>query len=140
MNTNEYLERIQYQGKTLINPDISTLKKLCERHSKTVPFDNFDMFGGEKRSLLLEKIYDKIVVKKRGGLCYESNGLFCWLLKELGFKVDILQAKVDIPGKDTVYKSLDHMCLMVRRFIELSTFYKKIYCIVYVTTIGRFFV
>jgi len=115
MNYNKYLERICYDGESL-KTNISTLKELCECHNNNVPFDNFDMFGGKKRTLELEKIYEEIVCKRRGGLCYENNGLFCWLLRELGFKADILRSKVDIAGDDNPYQPLDHMCLMVSIF------------------------
>ena len=114
MNYKEYLKRIHYEDKS-IDTDSSTLKKLCECQLKNVPFENFDMFGGKKRVLDQEKLYENIVVKKRGGFCYELNGLFCWLLRELGFQVDILRVKLpDVKFRITTYKTLDHMCLMVR--------------------------
>jgi arylamine N-acetyltransferase len=39
-------------------------------------------------------LYDKIVRRRRGGFCYELNGLFAWLLRQLGFTVTLLSARV----------------------------------------------
>ena len=116
MEFKKYLQRISYEGP--INTSASTLKKLCDCHTKNVPFDILDMFGGEKKLLSLEKIYQSTVVKRRGGFCYENNGLFCWLLKELGFNVDILEAKAYVAAKKEFNPDFDHMCLMVSRCIK----------------------
>jgi len=61
----------------------------------------------------LEKIYNDIVVNKRGGFCYENNGLFCWLLREIGFNVEILQGQAYVRAKKEFLPEFDHMCLMV---------------------------
>jgi len=42
----------------------------------------------------VDSLYEKIVLRKRGGFCYELNGLFYWLLKGLGFNVSIYHATV----------------------------------------------
>ena len=42
----------------------------------------------------------KLVTRRRGGFCYEHNGLFAVVLRELGFTVDLLEARVGgIPGR-----------------------------------------
>ena len=43
-------------------------------------------------------IFDKIVVRRRGGFCYELNGLFAGLLRELGFEVTLLAGQTRRPG------------------------------------------
>jgi len=70
-------------------------------------------FGGKRKVLSLEKIYNDIVVNKRGGFCYENNGLFCWLLREIGFNVEIMQGQVFVSAKKEYLPEFDHMCLMV---------------------------
>ena len=57
-------------------------------------------------------LYDKIVVRRRGGFCYELNGLFCELLTALGFRVQMLSARVrrDDGGFGPEF---DHMLLKV---------------------------
>ena len=65
-----------------------TLEGLAElglAHLCAVPFENLDIAAGRALSLEPEAIYDKIVARRRGGFCYELNGLFAWLLRELGF-------------------------------------------------------
>ena len=78
-----------------------------------VPFENLDI--GLKRPIHLteEALWNKIIVQKRGGFCYELNGLFAWLLKEIGFDVTYLNARVynreGEPGID-----FDHLALLVQ--------------------------
>ena len=112
MDVKQYLKRINYNGP--LNPDASTLKELCGCHMKSVSFDTYDMFGGRRKELSLEKIYNDIVIKKRGGFCYENNSLFTWLLKKLGFKVSVLQGQSYRASKDVFGPKYDHMCMLVR--------------------------
>ena len=117
MNTKQYLQRINYDGP--INTSADTLKKLCDCHTKNVPFDVLDMFCGQRNVSSLEKIYCDIVVNKRGGFCYETNGLFCWLLREIGFDVDILQGQAYVHAKKALLPQFDHMCLVVLSILKL---------------------
>ncbi|XP_076820659.1 arylamine N-acetyltransferase, pineal gland isozyme NAT-10-like [Clavelina lepadiformis] len=112
MNVDKYLERIKYSGPKPTKTDYNTLYNLCKCHSQNVAFDVIDMFGGPRKVLDLNKVYRDIVVNKRGGFCYENNGLFCWLLKELGYDVAILQAQVNTSSK-SFGPMFDHMTLLV---------------------------
>jgi N-hydroxyarylamine O-acetyltransferase len=80
----------------------------------TVPFENLDI--GLKRPLRLdlEALWDKIVVRGRGGFCYEVNGLFAWLLEEIGFDVTYLNARDYHAGDDSFGIDFDHLVLLVR--------------------------
>ena len=80
-----YLQRINFTATP--KPDFDTLRQLQICHLKTVPYENLDIMRNIPLSLEIEDIYEKIVVRGRGGYCFELNGLFAWLLKELGFKV-----------------------------------------------------
>lgn len=60
----------------------------------SVPFENLDIHLGRPISLDEAALFDKIVTRRRGGFCYELNGLFCALLHELGFRVTMLSAEV----------------------------------------------
>lgn len=80
-----YLNRIGYNGP--IDNSVSTLFLLQECHIHTVPYENIDILNGVRLSLDIPNLYDKIVVRRRGGYCFELNALFGWLLQELGFKV-----------------------------------------------------
>jgi N-hydroxyarylamine O-acetyltransferase len=80
-----YLKRIGFEGTAKAN--FITLHRLQRRHLMTVPYENLDIMRGVPLSLEIEKLYEKIVVRGRGGYCFELNGLFAWLLKGLGFGV-----------------------------------------------------
>lgn len=81
-----YLARINYTGSK--EPTLETLKGLMWAHLTNVPFENEELISQEKQaSLNVKDLYDKIVVRRRGGYCFEQNGLFYKLLKALGFDV-----------------------------------------------------
>ena len=61
----------------------------------------------------LDKIYEKIVIKKRGGFCYELNGLFFELLKMLGFNARIISARVYDNSKSSYGEEFDHLVIIV---------------------------
>jgi N-hydroxyarylamine O-acetyltransferase len=84
-NIHDYLKRIGYGGK--IDATIATLSELQERHLHTVPYENLDIINGIPLSLDVPDIFDKVVVRHRGGYCFELNELFAWLLREIGFQV-----------------------------------------------------
>ena len=79
-----YLNRIGYTGKTA--PTLDCLKALMTAHLRAVPFENLDVFHGRKEPALETKaLFEKIVVNRRGGYCFELNGLFQKLLEDIGF-------------------------------------------------------
>lgn len=90
MNINRYLERIRYEG--VLSPTIEVLSALQQVHLLRVPFENLDIH--EKIPIDLDNTYEKIVVRNRGGFCYELNSLFYRLLRELGFRVKMISARV----------------------------------------------
>ena len=60
-----------------------------------------------------EALFTKIVENRRGGFCYECNGLFAALLRMLGFDVTMLSAEV-ANAQGGYSQPFDHMTLMVR--------------------------
>lgn len=77
-----------------------------------MPFENLDIPLGTPIVLDLDLIYEKIVARHRGGFCYELNGLFCALLRALGFRVEMLSARVR--REDGGFgPEFDHMLLKV---------------------------
>ena len=110
MNIKAYLERLDYTGP--VAPSADTLRQLQVAHLRAVPFENLSIHSGEPIILDDESLFDKIVSRRRGGFCYELNGLFGALLRALGFDVSMLSACVanaeGIFGPD-----FDHMALMV---------------------------
>lgn len=92
MNIEAYLERINYRG--LLAPTAETLRCLQVAHLLTVPFENLSIHRKEPIVLETEALFGKIVERRRGGFCYEANGLFAALLSNLGFEVKMLAAEV----------------------------------------------
>lgn len=111
MDIRLYLARIGYSK--LLKPDVQTLQGLHVAHMRSVPFENLDI--GQKRPIRLteEALWEKIILQKRGGFCYELNGLFAWLLQRLGFDVTYLNARVyNREGKPGI--DFDHLALLVQ--------------------------
>ncbi len=105
-----YLDRICYRGPT--EPTAATLRALHLAHLLAVPFENLDIHLGRRISLDEDALLDKIVRRRRGGFCYELNGLFAGLLRGLGFRVDLLAAQFPRePGR--VAPRFDHLALLV---------------------------
>ncbi len=112
MDIRAYLQRLNYTG--AIAPNAETLRLLQLAHLRAVPFENLSIHSGEPVVLDDRALFEKIVGRRRGGFCYELNGLFAALLRGLGFEVEMLSAQVanaeGIFGPD-----FDHMTLMVTR-------------------------
>jgi N-hydroxyarylamine O-acetyltransferase len=105
-----YLDRIGYKGPRA--PMAESLRALHRRHMLTVPFENLDIGLGRKIVLDPERFFDKIVSSNRGGFCYELNGAFASLLTALGFRVDMLSARVANEQR-TPSEEFDHLALRV---------------------------
>ena len=90
---NLYLQRIGYEGETSVS--LRCLEALMELHLRSVPFENLESYEeGRVPSLEINDIYRKIVVRKRGGYCFELNKLFYELLKSIGFQVIPLSVRI----------------------------------------------
>lgn len=109
MNTEAYLRRINYQGP--LSPTAETLRQLHVAQLQNVPFENLSIHHGEPIVLEDKALFDKVVTRRRGGFCYELNGLFAALLRELGFDVAMLAARV-IDSQGEASADFDHMTLM----------------------------
>ena len=110
MNIESYLKRIKYNGPLDVTAE--TLRALHVAHLLSVPFENLSIHAGEPIVLEEDALFTKIVENKRGGFCYECNGLFAGLLRTLGFEVAMLAAGVARPGGG-FGPIFDHMTLMV---------------------------
>ena len=81
-------------------------------HLLAVPFENLSIHSNERIQLDVDWLFDKVVTRRRGGFCYELNGLFAELLRALGHRVDLLAARVVRPD-GTLGIPFDHLCLRV---------------------------
>ena len=110
IDVERYLRRIGYEALSL--PTLEYLKKLHKNHLFSIPFENLDIHWQREIILEIEKIYEKIVLNKRGGFCYELNGLFHVLLLNLGFNCRLISCRVfDEKGKES--DDYDHMAIIV---------------------------
>ncbi|NGP61617.1 arylamine N-acetyltransferase [Paenibacillus thiaminolyticus] len=86
-----YLERIGYDGP--LDGGAAVLADLQECHLHAVPYENFDILNRVPLSLDIPDLINKIIIRRRGGYCFELNALFGWLLRELGYPVTDLMAR-----------------------------------------------
>jgi N-hydroxyarylamine O-acetyltransferase len=109
MDVAGYLQRIGYTGP--LDPTAETLAGLHRAHMLAVPFENLDIHLGATNVLDPGHVYDKIVRRRRGGWCFELNGLFALLLERLGFAVTRYSAAV--VASDPPYPDFAHLTLRV---------------------------
>lgn len=98
MDRTAYLLRIGVDS-TELEPDAATLRMLQHKHLLAVPFENLDIHWHRKITLDADAFFKKIVNERRGGFCYELNGLFNELLRDIGFATRLISARV-ASGKD----------------------------------------
>jgi arylamine N-acetyltransferase len=102
----KYLERINfpYGVEAPFHPfgsaTVNTLEILQTFHLAAVPFESVSLHYSPTRLLSLDQddLYEKIVVKKRGGYCMEVNAFFRNVLLGLGYAVISAGARVHGPG------------------------------------------
>ncbi len=111
MNLEGYFERIGYRG--VPAADAQTLQTLHRAHLQAITYENLDIHLGRTLTLDLGQIYKKIVDEKRGGWCYEMNGLLAWVLREIGFNVQMLASRVGGPAAGGA-EDYDHLILLVQ--------------------------
>ncbi|HEY7052056.1 MAG TPA: arylamine N-acetyltransferase [Mycobacterium sp.] len=92
-DTDAYFRRIGYAGSS--EPTLDTLCALVAAHNRAIPFENLDpLLGTPVYDLSPTALSDKLVRRRRGGYCFEQNGLMRYALTELGFGVDALAGRV----------------------------------------------
>jgi len=112
MNRAAYLSRIGVNESDLAT-DEATLRLLQRQHLLTIPFENLDIHWKRPIVLDTDRFYRKLVEEKRGGFCYELNGLFNELLLDLGYTTRLVSARVFNPAKGEFGPEFDHMILVV---------------------------
>ncbi|HUR97447.1 MAG TPA: arylamine N-acetyltransferase [Pyrinomonadaceae bacterium] len=106
----EYLDRIGVDSCEL-QADLRSLKMLQRRHLLSIPFENLDIHWKRPIALDLDKFLTKIVHQRRGGFCYELNGLFDELLRHVGFQTRLISGRV-FNGKEHG-PEFDHAAIIV---------------------------
>ncbi|MFN0094504.1 MAG: arylamine N-acetyltransferase family protein [Dehalococcoidia bacterium] len=110
MDVDAYLSRIGYTGPRA--PTLANLRAIHLAHMHSVPFENIDIYF-KRRTVELDTnaMFAKVVGERRGGFCYELNGLFAALLRELGFDVTYLSGRTVDKGRER--PEFDHLLLLV---------------------------
>jgi len=104
-----YLRRIGYVGE--IAPTRQVLEALHLAHATRIPFENIDILLGRPIALDLASIQAKLVHQRRGGYCFEHNLLFAAVLRESGFGLTALAARVRLGTRAMLPRT--HMLLLV---------------------------
>jgi N-hydroxyarylamine O-acetyltransferase len=111
LKLSDYLQRIRFEGSA--RPNLATLKAIHRAHQLAIPFENLDVLLRRPVVLDLAANYDKIVRQRRGGWCYEMNGVMGWALQEIGFEVLRMSAGVmRVQAGDAQLGN--HLCLLAR--------------------------
>lgn len=94
----QYLRKLQLNDfEPAVN--LATLTKLQDAHLKYIPYENFDCLNGKITSPKRQDMFNKVIMHNRGGICFELNGLYNWLLESLGFDVTSYAARLSIKWK-----------------------------------------
>jgi N-hydroxyarylamine O-acetyltransferase len=89
-----YLSRIGI--KETPAPDEGGLRTLHNSQFSVIPFENFDIQLGRGINLDPGHLFEKLVRRRRGGYCFELNGLMLLALRALGFQARPLLARVHL--------------------------------------------
>ncbi|MCI4406051.1 MAG: arylamine N-acetyltransferase [Sulfuricurvum sp.] len=108
-NLTNYLSRIGYEGE--VGVDVATLTQLVQKQLRSIPFENTEVQAGRIPSLIPEDIYTKIITNRRGGYCYEINGIFAMALTAIGFEWYFAGAR---PMFYPMRRPKTHMVVIVR--------------------------
>lgn len=111
MNLEAYFARIGFTGAR--TPTFETLRDLHLAHAQTIPFENLNPLLGWRVAIDLPSIEEKLVRSGRGGYCFEQNGLLMAALRELGFTVTGLAARVGWNAPEDLIRPRTHMVLKI---------------------------
>jgi len=109
MDIDAYLARIGYEGSR--ETTLETLRGMQRAHFLNVPFENLDIMAGVRIEVDERVNFDKIVGNGRGGYCLELNGTFARVLRKIGFRADVLAARVMVEGR--LSPPFSHMTTLV---------------------------
>lgn len=92
MDIAAYFERIGLDPTGLHGADL--LFAMHRAHAMTIPFENLDPYYSRPVSLDPDALFDKLVIRRRGGYCFEMNALFAMAAREVGFDIEGRIARV----------------------------------------------
>jgi N-hydroxyarylamine O-acetyltransferase len=95
-----------------VRADLAVLKMLCRAHVAAIPFENLDIQMGLPINLDPESLQASLVGRRRGGYCFQQNGLFRLVLTALGFEPRACEGRVRLDAGETI-RPRTHMVLLV---------------------------
>ncbi len=98
-SSDEYLKRVNCSENITVS--VEALKSLHNAQIRSIPFENFDVCLHRQIKLDPESLFLKLVRHKRGGYCFELNGLLLMALQHFGFSARALLGRVHISGTPT---------------------------------------
>lgn len=108
----EYFRRVSYTGPA--EPTTDVLAAVVAAHNRSIPFENLDpVMGIPVIDLTAEALFDKLVRRRRGGYCFEQNGVMAEVLTRMGFGVDVLGGRVIWMREDNELPAQTHQVLAV---------------------------
>lgn len=94
VDLNAYFQRIGYEGSR--EPTLAVLSEIVHAHVLTIPFENLDVLLGRPIALDAVSLQKKLVHDRRGGYCFEQNGLLLLVLEAMGYEVSPISARVKL--------------------------------------------
>ena len=111
MDLDAYFARIGYDG--AVEPSLPVLNGIVRAHVQSIPFENLDVLQGRPIELSGAALERKLVHARRGGYCFEQNGLLLHVLQSIGFDVAPLSARVRYGRPAGVTPPRSHLFLRV---------------------------
>ena len=106
-----YLRRVSYRGPR--EPTHAVLGAIVAAHAAAIPYENINVLLRRGVSLDPAALQQKLVDRRRGGYCFEQNGLLEAALQALGFSLTPLVARVVRGMPDPVDVGRNHKVLLV---------------------------
>lgn len=110
MDIEQYLRRINFYDTPTVTEE--SLHTLHEHHILHVPFEDLNIHYNKPIEIDIATLFDKIVLQRRGGFCYELNSLFSTLLQQIGFTTTIIAARV-FNQEGQLGPPFDHLCILI---------------------------
>jgi N-hydroxyarylamine O-acetyltransferase len=107
-----YFSRVGYGGPR--TPSLEALHALTAAHSTSIPFENLDVLLGKGIDIAPDAVFAKLVEQRRGGYCFEQNGLFLRVLTTLGFQATPMAARVHMGQPRDFMPARTHLFVRVR--------------------------
>jgi N-hydroxyarylamine O-acetyltransferase len=106
------LERIGLKRDEDLSPSVENLSRIMLAHIMTVPYENLDIYDYRRQiDFCLPHLFEKFVINRRGGYCYEINGFFMGILQALGYECYALSGRL-LFGKP-IYGPMSHRTTIV---------------------------